>query len=155
MLRNKTPDPFILGVIQFSITLPDPGVSAQWLSFFDPPSGSIVRSTVDPSVKRTVNIPVIGSFKTGLIYAATNGGGIYAGPFAPNLNWQQVFTHPTSAAVTDIEIDPAEPEVVYVSFNGMGTRRIYRLKRSSPTPVALTGADITADLPTIKSMWRW
>jgi hypothetical protein len=103
---------------------------SNWSPIFTPPSGAIVRSAVDPSVD--------------LYYACSNDGRLYAGP--SGANWQMVFTHPSSSGVTDIEVDP-QTLVVYVSFGGTGTRRMYRLIRSSPAPPTMAAADITSNLP--------
>jgi len=106
-----------------------------FLSIVAPPGTppvNIVRSAVDPTVN--------------LYYAGTDQGDLYAGP--TGANWQRVFTHPANMGVTDIEIDRDNPETVYASFGGTGSGRLYRLRRSSPTPSTMTALDITSNLPT-------
>ncbi len=102
-----------------------------WKNIYQPLSGSIVRSAVDPNVD--------------LYYAGANDGRIYAGP--SGTNWKSVFVHPNGQGVTDIEVDPNDSNTVYVSFEGTGSGRIYRLQRSSPTPDTMTDLDITSNLP--------
>jgi photosystem II stability/assembly factor-like uncharacterized protein len=102
-----------------------------WSLLFRPPSGSIVRSAVDPSVN--------------LDYAASSDGRIYTGP--GGANWQTVFTHPSGSSVSDVRIDAEDPATVYVAFGGTGAGRVYRLRRSSAAPTSMTATDITSDLP--------
>ncbi len=113
----------------FQTTNPQP--PGNWSALFTPPTGSIVRSAVDPSIN--------------LYYAGSNDGRVYAGP--GGANWQMVFTHPNGNDVTDIEVDSEDPSTVYVAFSGSGAGRVYRLRRSSPSPTSMTATDITSDLP--------
>jgi photosystem II stability/assembly factor-like uncharacterized protein len=103
-----------------------------WSAIFSPPSGSIVRSAVDPSVN--------------LYYAGATDGHIYAGP--GGANWQAVFAQPNGLTVSDIEVDAEDPATVYAAFAGGGVGRVYRLRRSSAAPTSMTATDITSDLPT-------
>ncbi|MBI3943331.1 MAG: hypothetical protein HY326_09990, partial [Chloroflexi bacterium] len=77
--------------------------------------------------------------------AAADDGRIYAGPNGGA--WQNVFSHPASAGITDLEVDLDNPAIVYASFGGTGNNRIFRLQRSSPTPATMAALDITSDLP--------
>ncbi len=113
----------------FQTTNPQP--PGNWSSLFRPPSGSIVRSAVDPKVN--------------LYYAAGNDGKLYAGP--GGANWQIVFTHPNAANFRDIRVDASDPSTVFAAFSGSGAGRVYRLRRSSAAPTSMTAADITSDLP--------
>jgi photosystem II stability/assembly factor-like uncharacterized protein len=107
-----------------------------WTQLFTPPtaSGNVVRSAIDPSVD--------------LYYAGSNIGTLFAGPSGQN--WQNVFTHPNSWKVSDIEIDPQDANVIYVSFlqgpvnDPIGNNRIFRLIRSSAAPTSMTAQDITS-----------
>lgn len=108
---------------------------SNWSPIFTPPSGAIVRSAVDPSVD--------------LYYAGSNDGRLYAGP--AGVNWQMVFAHPASSGISDIEVDP-NTLIVYVSFGGGGTGRVYRLIRSSPAPSTVDATDITSNLPNGRSV---
>jgi photosystem II stability/assembly factor-like uncharacterized protein len=102
-----------------------------WTTIFTPTSGSIVRLGVDPTIN--------------LYYAGSNLGKLYAGP--AGVSWQEVFSHPNTRRITDIEVDLDDPETLYVSFIGTGVGRVYRLRRSSATPPTMTALDITSDLP--------
>jgi hypothetical protein len=110
---------------------------ASWstiLSIAVPPSMpwvNIVRSAVDPTVN--------------LYYAGTDQGSLFAGP--AGANWQSVFTHPSNVGITDIEIDFDDPMTIYVAFGGTDTDRVYRLRRTSPTPTTMIALDITSNLP--------
>jgi photosystem II stability/assembly factor-like uncharacterized protein len=108
---------------------------SSWSQIFSPSTGAIVRSAVDPSVD--------------LYYAGSNQGVLFAAPSGEN--WQNVFNHPTSRKITDIEVDPQDPNTLYVSFSGtdaVGNNRIFRLTRSSPAPTTMTAHDITSFLNT-------
>jgi photosystem II stability/assembly factor-like uncharacterized protein len=101
-----------------------------------PPASPVnfVRSTVDASAD--------------LYYAATDQGQIFAGP--GGAGWQNVFTHPQGAGVTDLEIDPDDPSIVYTAFGGSAagtTGRLFRLQRPSATPSTVSATDITFNLP--------
>jgi len=113
----------------FQTTNPQP--PGNWAALFQPPSGSIVRSAVDPSVN--------------LFYAAGNDGKLYAGP--GGANWQTVFTHPNAANFRDVRVDALDPSTVFAAFSGSGVGRVYRLRRSSAAPTSMTAVDITSDLP--------
>jgi hypothetical protein len=104
-----------------------------WSPIFTPPLGSIVHTAVDSA---------------GPIYYAGSGQGVlHAGPSGGS--WQAVFSLPVAPlSVTDIEVDPDDPQTVYMSFEGAGSGRIYRLRRSSPGPTPMAPSDITFDLPT-------
>jgi hypothetical protein len=103
-----------------------------WTAIFTPTQDSIVRAAVDPSVD--------------LYYAGSASGKLYAGP--GGTSWQQVFSHPAGAGISDLRVDPDDRRVVYAAFGGQGARRIYRMTRFSSAPSNLTAADITSNLPT-------
>jgi hypothetical protein len=129
--------------------------AGKWVSIFTPPAvpppsiHQVVRSAVDP--------------KFNIYYAGTNLGRIYAG--VGGSGWKQVFAHPDSLNVSDIEVDKAHPETVYVSFAppysfvgavpwerncsaNAGTRRVYQLKTqiSSGSVSVKAFDDITSNL---------
>ena len=81
-----------------------------------------------------------------LYYAGSNSGKLYAGP--SGASWQQVFTHPSGAGVSDLRVDPDNPRILYATFGGTGAGRVYRMTRASPAPATVTAADITSNLPT-------
>ena len=112
---------------------------SSWSQIFTPTSGRIVRSAVDPSVS------------VGLYYAGSDEGKLFVGP--SGIGWQNVFNHPMNCSINDIEVDPQDPIIVYVSFSStdaVGNNRIYRLTRSSPAPFlfVFTAQDITSYLIT-------
>ena len=109
----------------------DPQPPGNWAELFRPPTGSILRSAVDPKVN--------------LFYAAANDGKIYAGP--GGANWQTVFTHPNGRSIRDLRVDGLDPSTVFAAFSGSGVGRVYRLRRSSAAPTSMTATDITSDLP--------
>ncbi len=123
--------------------------NGNWSFIFDPSDGLVVRSAVDASID--------------LYYAGTaadasgaGGGRVYARPAGGY--FQQVFAHPAGQSVSDIEVDPAKPDVVYASFARGPTLnrtctdtfgRIYQLRRLSATPsTTMSATDITGNLPT-------
>lgn len=102
-----------------------------WSVILAPSTGGIVRSEVDPSVD--------------LYYAGANDGVVYAGP--AGFGFRPVFVHPGAAGVTDLDVDPGTPSIVYAAFNSVGSRRVYRLWRGDPAAIVLMARDITSDLP--------
>ncbi len=109
----------------------DPQPPGNWSLLFRPPTGSILRSAVDPKVN--------------LFYASGNDGKLYAGP--GGANWQTVFTHPNAASIRDVRVDASDPSTVFAAFSGSGAGRVFRLRRSSAAPASITATDITSDLP--------
>jgi hypothetical protein len=114
-----------------------------WVFIFTPPTGEqVVRSAVDP--------------KSDIYYAGTNLGHIYAG--LGGSGWKQVFSNLESLNVSDIEVDKAHPDTVYVSFappatvdrscnTTAGSHRIYQLKtKISSGKISVNAFDITANL---------
>jgi hypothetical protein len=95
-------------------------------------TGNVVRSTVDPTLN--------------LYYAGTTGGEVWAGP--GGTDWRLLFSG-GPGSVSDIEVDPDDPATVYVSTNKLGSRRVFRLRRSTtlPTQATVTVVDITVNLP--------
>src|SRR5439155_4016972 len=70
-----------------------------WSPIFIPPGESVVRSAIDPSVD--------------LYYAGTTSGNVYAGP--SGASWRRVFSQPSAAAISDIQVDPTDPILVYTA----------------------------------------
>jgi Sortilin, neurotensin receptor 3, len=116
-----------------------------WTSIFTPPAGkgNVVRSAIDGG--------------SDLYYVGTDSGHVFAVPgdgTAP----LEILAHPNSQHVSDIEVDPAHPETIYVSFAPpftvdrqcaatAGQSRIYQLKRLSPVPnLSFSFTDITGNL---------
>jgi photosystem II stability/assembly factor-like uncharacterized protein len=102
-----------------------------WSAILTVDPDTVLRSTVDPSID--------------LYYAGTQLGKIFAGPGGGG--WQQVFAHPASRQITDLEVDPDDKPTLYAAFAGTGAGRVYRLRRGSPVPQTMSATDITADLP--------
>ena len=116
-----------------------------WVSILTPSTGEqVVRSAIDP--------------KSDVYYAGTNLGHIYAG--LAGSGWKQVFSNPESlnVSVTDIEVDKAHPDTVYVSFappakvdrscnTTKGNHRIYQLQTHiNSGKISVDAFDITANL---------
>ena len=111
-----------------------------WVSIFTPPAGEqVVRSAVDS--------------KSDIYYAGTSDGHIYAA-LGGWSGWTQVFSNPKSLNVSDIEVDKAHPDTVYVSFappttvdrncKTVGKNRIYQLKTQvSSGKISVNASDIT------------
>jgi photosystem II stability/assembly factor-like uncharacterized protein len=78
---------------------------------------------------------------TDLHYAGTSIGEVWAGPAGGN--WRKIFTPLTPGMVTDLEIDPDEPSVIYVTLTGPDDQRVFRLRRSSADPTEATTAKQT------------
>ncbi len=117
--------------------------TGNWNPIFTPTSENVVRVAIDPS--------------SDLYYAGTDLGRVYAG--LGGADWVQVFAHPDSLKLSDIEVDSAHPNTIYASFapairlgrncsSNAGGSRIYQLQRSSPTSasLAITPLDITKNL---------
>jgi hypothetical protein len=118
-----------------------PGI---WTSIFAPTgAGNVVRSAIDGAID--------------VYYVGTSAGRVFAGP-SDGSAWPQVLTHPNAQSVSDIEVDPAHPDAIYVSFAPpfdvdrpcaatAGQSRIYRLNRLSPVPnLTFSATDITGNL---------
>ena len=104
---------------------------ATWTSIFTSSSGNVVRSAVDP--------------KSNLYFAGTDDGQIYAG--VAGSGWQEIYSHPSGRAVTDITVSPDNSKVVFASFDGVVVNRIVRLVRSSLTPITFDVTNIAGGLP--------
>jgi sortilin (neurotensin receptor 3) len=115
-----------------------------WTSIFAPSGvGDVVRSAIDGA--------------SDVYYVGTSAGRVFAGPNEGSA-WQQVLAHPNARSASDIEIDPAHPDTIYVSFAPpfgvdrpcaatAGESRIYRLNRLSPVPnPTFSSTDITGNL---------
>jgi photosystem II stability/assembly factor-like uncharacterized protein len=104
-----------------------------WSELFTPPdypNDSVLRSAVDP--------------RNDIYYAATARGRLYAA--ASGNDWQLVFSHPNGAGFTDLVIDPEDARLIYASFGGFTSGRVYRLRRLAPIPAALDATDISNGL---------
>lgn len=111
----------------------DPGAPQAWQEILPKSmSGKVVRSAIDPSLN--------------LYYAGTNGGQVWAGP--GGTDWRRLFTAP--GAISDIEVDPDDPAIVYVSTHGS----VFRMRRSTtlPTEGTITATNITLNLPSALSV---
>jgi hypothetical protein len=102
-----------------------------WSSIFAPANESVALSAVDPTVD--------------LYFAGTNIGNIYAG--TSGANFQRVFSQPSGYNVTDIQVDPTNPTLVYAAFGASQAGRVFLLRRTSPAPTTMAGEDITSNLP--------
>ncbi len=122
--------------------LPAIPAGGTWNPVFVPSSGLAVRSAVDSGG----NIYWVGG----------SDGNVYAGPGAAN--FQEVFTHPVSLPVSDLEVDAIRPQFLYASFANATVLdrkcaqtkgRIYQLRRQSGVPSAsdTVATDITGNLP--------
>jgi hypothetical protein len=108
-----------------------------WTPIATPPMGSaFTRTAIDGPAD--------------VYYAGTNFGRIFQAP--GGAAWTNVFVHPTSMGVTDIEIDEDNRTVLYASFGGQGGGRVFRLVRTASTPPAFAARDITSDLPAGKNV---
>jgi Sortilin, neurotensin receptor 3, len=119
--------------------------SGNWISIFPAPAGAgnITRSAIDGG--------------SDLYYVGTDHGHLFAVP-SDGMGWQDVFTHPDSTQVSDIEVDPVHPDTGYVSFAPhytvnrncaatAGQDRIYQVTQISPVPnLAYSFTDITGNL---------
>jgi hypothetical protein len=114
-----------------------------WAPLFTPPAGRVVRSAIDAGID--------------LYYAGTNSGHVFAVP-ADGSPSQDIISHPNGQNVSDIELDPAHPDSIYVSFAPpftvdracaatAGQSRIFQLERQSALPnPTFASADITGNL---------
>lgn len=115
-----------------------------WTSIFAPSgAGTVVRSAIDGG--------------SDVYYVGTSAGRVFVGP-SDGTGWQQVLSHPDSQNVSDIEVDPARLDVIYVSFAPpfqvdrpcgatAGQSRMFRLNRLTPAPtLAFSATDITGNL---------
>jgi hypothetical protein len=109
---------------------------ASWSTIFTPSSGSINRTAVDGPAD--------------VYYAGSTVGGIFQS--RGGMNWTIAFTNPAAASVTDIEIDADNTAVVYASFAGTSSGRVFRLVKTPATPPAFAVQDITSDLPVGRSV---
>jgi hypothetical protein len=104
----------------------------------------VVRVAIDPS--------------SDIYYVGTDNGHLFAG--LNGANWKQVFAHPDSLKISDIEVDSLHPDTIYVSFapkvdlkrgcNQLeASRKIYQLIRSTPisSSLSMTATNITKNLP--------
>lgn len=102
-----------------------------WTEVFRPPTGRLTRIAIE--------------HKSDNYYLGSNVGRIFLG--IGGMNFQQVFSHPLSRAVVDLEIDPYQPNVIYSVFSGNRSIRVMRLVKSTTGPPTLTGQDLTQGLP--------
>jgi hypothetical protein len=132
----------------------EPDSDGNWSQIFPPPSAT--SPLLDD--ERVVRVAI--DFTRDIYYVGTSLGRVYAGLHGET--WSEaLFEHPDSLKVSDIEVDLAHPDTVYVSFAppidlyrncslNAGNSRVYRLQRTSPDPsvLTLTSTDITGTFPT-------
>ncbi|MGW7081727.1 WD40/YVTN/BNR-like repeat-containing protein [Streptomyces sp. NPDC054866] len=105
-----------------------------WKRVFEPGSGSVTRSAVDPA--------------TDLYVAGTSRGELFAGP--SGTDWARVFSYAESVpgggspVVTDLQFDVDTPGAMFATFNADGAGRVFRLNVGESTAIA---RDITSNLP--------
>ena len=101
---------------------------------FEPGSGSVTRSAVDPA--------------TDLYVAGTSDGELFAGP--SGTGWTRVFSYAESLpgggspGVTDLQFDVDTPGAMFATFDADGAGRVFRLNVGESTAIA---RDITSNLP--------
>jgi len=110
----------------------------QWQAVFNPPTGNVVRSQIDPAAE--------------VYYAATDQGSLFATTKAKLMDassWTRLFDVVPAASISDVEVDPNDAATVFVSTNSSAAGRIFELQRAvSEGRVALvSSADITSNLP--------
>lgn len=126
----------------------EPDSDGNWSEILAQPSMTehVVRVAIDPA--------------RDIYYAGTDQGNVYAALHGEGWG-EPVFTHPALLKVSDIEVDRAHPDTIYVSFappillgrncsQNAGDSRIYRLQRTSPdlSVLTMTSTDITGTFPT-------
>jgi len=147
---NSTPVLDPCGSLWRTADLTAPGYWSEILKEEDlPDNDRVVRAAIDAS---DPNID--------LYYAGTVKGRLRAG--FGGANWQQIFAHPDSLKLSDIQVDSAHPDTIYVSFAPYpnvnqgcdelpSTLKIYQLKfskSSNPPSVSLAmKTNITENLP--------
>ena len=101
-----------------------PGTLGVWSVIFQMTAltGNVLQSAVD----RT----------TDLFFVGTNIGELWAGP--SGAGWAKMFSLGSAQGITDIDIDPENPAVIFVSVGGGFGDRVFRLKRLSSTPTIAT-----------------
>ena len=100
---------------------------------FDPSPDSTATVAVDPSVN--------------LYWSGTARGQVHAGP--SGLGWRLLFSHPSNAASVALQVDPAEPTVLFAAFRPwpQTSGRVYRIERFDDAPKSVLAIDITSNLP--------
>lgn len=122
----------------------NPSSTGNWSAITPEMAENVVRVAIDRS--------------SDTYYIGTNQGHLFAGP--GGANWQQVFAHPDSLKVSDIEVDSLHPDTIYVSFAPKvdlergcsqpgASRKIYQLVSSTPvsSSLSITATNITKNLP--------
>ena len=114
---------------------------SQWTPLFFPPGGFGVRLATDPNQD--------------LDYLGTREGQVFGpGP----TGWTELFQRSAELPVSDIEVDPAHPEIIYASFAAFPVLdrpcnetigRVYQIVRGSSDVRGATASvrDITGNLP--------
>jgi photosystem II stability/assembly factor-like uncharacterized protein len=110
----------------------------QWQAVFNPPTGNVVRSQIDPAAE--------------VYYAATDQGSVFAttkAKLTDASSWTRLFDVVPAASISDVEVDPNDAATVFVSTNSSAAGRIFELQRAvSEGRVSLvSSADITSNLP--------
>ena len=104
-----------------------------WTPIFDPVPGKASTVAVDAS--------------TYIYWIGSDLGDIWAS--ASGMNWTRLFHHPFAVASVAIQLDPADPRVLFAAFrpNGQAEKRVYRLVRLDNPPTLASAVDITSNLP--------
>lgn len=116
-----------------------------WKVIFSPPRGErVVRSAIDAD--------------SDTYFAGTDKGDLFAVLGSPPHRSERILSHPDSQNVTDIRVDPAHPDTIYVTFappfqvdrpcpSTTGQNRIFQLTRKLPDrPPAFTSENISGNL---------
>ena len=93
---------------------------------------------------------------TDLYWSATDNGQVWAGP--AGVDWRWIVSHPGGAASAALQVDPANPAVLFAAFRppkdclpveAPSCARIYRVERlaSPPNSASVIATNITANLP--------
>jgi len=103
--------------------------AGSWQPIFTPPEGTVSCSAVEPTED--------------LYLAGTSRGKLFGG--IGGSNFTQLFSHPLSSFITDVECDPANSSTIFVGCRGSSAGRVYMLKKVQVGSYSST--DITANLP--------
>jgi hypothetical protein len=95
-IHPRQPD-IVIASCQKSLWQRTFGQASNWQPILTLASGAVTSGAIDGA--------------TNLYYAGTNVGEIHAGP--NGMNFSPVFSNPSSLRVTDMEVDPDRPEILY------------------------------------------
>ncbi len=87
-------------------------------------------------------------------YAGTTRGRIWTvlASQAGSLSWTCIYTHPYHQLVRGLLIDPADTNILYLTFAGQGAWRVVKLTHSGGWPGTWTATDLTGSLPTNRTL---